>query len=74
MSSSGKTYLVVAYDHTDGTFTVDTEMSLEKFRHDTWDSVEEEWCHLDKNDDMWQDTMNLEWQLNNLLAEDVEDE
>lgn len=73
MSSSGKTYLVVAYDHDDGKFTVDKTMSIDKFPNDTWDTVEERWCMLNSNTDMWQDIDTLEWELGNLLVEELED-
>jgi hypothetical protein len=59
MSSSGKTYFVVEYDHDEETFRVDNPTSAEKFPHDTWDSVEERWCHLDVNNEMWQDITSL---------------
>ena len=59
MSSSGTTYFVVAYDHDNEAFYVDNELSKDKFRHDTWDSVEERWCYLDSNLDMAEDIVSL---------------
>lgn len=67
MSSSGKTYLVVYYDHDDMAFHVDSGMSGEKFPRDTWDSVEEEWVHLDQNLDMGEDIVSLTEELEEKL-------
>lgn len=68
MSSSGKTYFVVYYDHDDMEFYVDEGASAQKFPKDTWDKVEECWYRLDSNNEMWQDyhelTNELKEQLN----------
>lgn len=67
MSSSGKTYFVVVYDHDDEAFSVDEEMAYTKFPQDTWDTVEEYWYNLDSNDEMWQDAVSLTQELKEVL-------
>ena len=67
MSSSGKTYFVVYYDHDDMGFYLDSGMSGEKFPRDTWDSVEEQWVHLDWNMDMVESVESLTEELEEKL-------
>ena len=59
MSSSGKTFFVVIYDHDEEAFKVDKDGSRVMFPHDTWDIVEERWCTLDTNLDMAEDLAKL---------------
>jgi len=67
MSSSGITYFVVAYDHENQTFVVDNFESADKYPHDTWDTVDEEWVYLDNNLDLAEDISSLTRQLTDIL-------
>jgi len=67
MSSSGITYFVVTYDHDTMEFQVDSFESAEKYPRDTWDTVDEEWVHLDHNLDLVEDISSLTTQLTNIL-------
>lgn len=67
MSSNLTTYFVVAYDHVDEEFFVDSGMAEARFQHDTWDDDLGEWVYLDESDEVSGSLTELTTNLNEII-------